>query len=144
MHIANYRPITVSYILCRTYWGILDRRLREHTTFSSRQRGFVSEAGCFTNVHALDELLREAEKKIRIAVIQLDITKAFDTIPHQTIEPALQRLGIPTGMRSAISKSYHLKSHIQYKGTTTDLDLKRGVKQDPLNPTYFMSSWTPS
>jgi hypothetical protein len=43
----------------------------------------VSEAGCFNNVHALAELLRLAKARTGMVLIQLDISKAFDTIPHE-------------------------------------------------------------
>jgi len=47
----NYRPITISSVLSRIYWGIFDQRLRQHVRFTPRQKGFVAEAGCFNNVH---------------------------------------------------------------------------------------------
>jgi hypothetical protein len=53
----NYRPPTIGALICRTYWGILDRKLREVTTFSPRQKGFVHETGCFNNVHILNEVI---------------------------------------------------------------------------------------
>jgi hypothetical protein len=70
----------------------MDHRLREHTSFSARQKGFVSEPGCFSNVQALAEVLRSAKARKGITIIQLDISKAFDSIPRQAVDPALRRL----------------------------------------------------
>lgn len=50
-HASNYRPLRLSSIISRVYWGILDTKLRSVILFSPRQRGFVYEAGCFNNVH---------------------------------------------------------------------------------------------
>jgi hypothetical protein len=45
--VENYRPLTISSLVGRMYWGIVDRKLRNVTTFSPWQKGFVHETGCF-------------------------------------------------------------------------------------------------
>jgi hypothetical protein len=86
----NHRPLTIGSLISRIYWGIIDQRLREKATFSPRQKGFVSEAGCFNNVHILKEIIRFAKSNEGLIGIQLDVSKAFDTIPHEAIGPALR------------------------------------------------------
>ena len=144
-NIENYRPITIGSILSRIYWGIIDNRLRERTTFSPRQKGFVNEAGCFNNVHILNEILRAAKLNSGITVIQLDISKAFDTVPHKAIPPALKRLGVPAEIISSISASYeHITTNICHKGSKAEINLQRGVKQgDPLSPYIFNAIMDP-
>jgi hypothetical protein len=61
-NIENYRPLTIGSILCRTYWGIIDKKLRQVFTFSPRQKSFVHETECFNNVHIFDEIIRAAKK----------------------------------------------------------------------------------
>lgn len=46
----NYRPITISSILSRIYWGIVDQRMREFACLNIRQKGFTNEPGCFNNI----------------------------------------------------------------------------------------------
>ncbi|CAB3374434.1 Hypothetical predicted protein [Cloeon dipterum] len=58
---------------------------------SPRQKGFISEAGCFNNVLLLKEALRAMTHTKKAVVIQLNITKAFDTIPHDLIATALSQ-----------------------------------------------------
>ena len=127
------------------YWGIIDQRLRANTNFSQRQKGFVSEPGCFNNIHALNEILRLAKSRQGLVLIQLDISKAFDTIPHKAIDPALRRLGIPSTLRSSIINSYvSINTNIEYKGSRVEVQLRRGVKQgDPLSPFLFNTIMNP-
>jgi hypothetical protein len=56
--VVNYRPITISSLLSRLFWGIVDQRLRNVIKMNPRQKGFVAEAGCFANVQLLDELVQ--------------------------------------------------------------------------------------
>ena len=137
--VQNYRPITISSLICRIYWGIVDTKLREVFSFSARQKGFVHEAGCFNNVHTLNEILRSAKSRSGLTAIQLDITKAFDTIPHDAIEAALSRLGLPLGVRESILNAYKsLSTTIEHGGSRIEVPIKRGVKQgDPLSPFIF-------
>jgi len=84
--VANYRPITISSLLSRLLWGIVDQRLRKVIKMNPRQKGFVAEAGCFANVQILDELVRTMKRSGGGVGIQLDISKAFDTVLHKAIE----------------------------------------------------------
>jgi hypothetical protein len=70
--IENLRPLTVSPILCRMYWGIIDQRLRGEITFSPRQKGFISELGCFNNIQALNETIRLAKSRQGLVLIYLE------------------------------------------------------------------------
>jgi hypothetical protein len=69
----------------------MDQKLRAHITTSPRQKGFVREAGCFNDVHILNEALKLAKTTKGLVAVQLDISKAFDTVPHAAIEDALSR-----------------------------------------------------
>jgi len=55
--VEYYRPLTIGSLICRMYWVILDKKLREVVSFSPRQKGFVHEIGCFKNVHILIETI---------------------------------------------------------------------------------------
>jgi hypothetical protein len=137
--VRNYRPVTISSILSRVYWGVIDQKLRASVRFSPRQKGFINEAGCFNNVHSFNELLRIAKKKAGITVVQLDIAKAFDTIPHKAIGDALRRKGIPEALISLIEDSYvNVHTTIKQGYQEVPMSIKRGVKQgDPLSPFIF-------
>jgi hypothetical protein len=80
-----------------------------------------------------------AKARTGMVLIQLDISKAFDTIPNEAIEPALHKLGIPTVLRSSIVNSYtQMRTSIEHHGSAISIQLRRGVKQgDPLSPYIF-------
>jgi hypothetical protein len=105
--VANYRPITISSFLSRLFWGIVDQRLRNVIKMNPRQKGFVAEAGCFANVQLLDELVPTMKRSGGGVGIQLDISKAFGTVPHNAIEYALTRKGLPPALVKLVSSSYH-------------------------------------
>jgi hypothetical protein len=52
----NYRPVTIGSLLSPLYWEIVDQKLRAQVSFTPQQKGFVSEAGCFSDVHILKEI----------------------------------------------------------------------------------------
>ncbi|XP_071649989.1 uncharacterized protein [Temnothorax longispinosus] len=62
---ANYRPITISSILSRLYWGIMDQRLRKVVHLNARQKGFVPEIGCYNNINLLNEVLALGKERQR-------------------------------------------------------------------------------
>jgi hypothetical protein len=135
----NYRPVTIGSLIGRLYWGIIDQKLRAQITSSPRQKGFVSEAGCFNDVHILNEALKIAKRKKGMVAVQLDISKAFDTVPHAAIEDALRRKGVPKFLTSSIRDSYEgVMTTIKQGTSEVPITLKRGVKQgDPLSPLIF-------
>ena len=118
----------------------MDKKLREVISFSPRQKGFVHETGCFNNVHILNETVRAAKRKNGLVAIQLDIAKAFDTVPHKAVEATMKRLGLPIEVRESIMNSYKgLTTSIGYAGSKTEVPLLRGVKQgDPSHPSHSM------
>jgi hypothetical protein len=83
--VDSYRPVTICSLLSRTYWGIIDQKLRRRISFISLQKGFIHDASCFNDVHIPNEVMRLAKKSKGLVAVQLDISKAFDTIPHQDI-----------------------------------------------------------
>ncbi|KAH0816911.1 hypothetical protein GEV33_005880 [Tenebrio molitor] len=127
----SYRPITISSILSRLYWGIIDQKLREHVRFHPRQKGFVSEAGCFNNVQILSELLRHSKSQHQSLVA--------------IIGPALRMKGLPEPVVRLVEDSYKdLHTNIKQGTVEVSLKLQRGVKQgDPLSPFIYIAVLEP-
>ncbi|KAL0098730.1 hypothetical protein PUN28_020686 [Cardiocondyla obscurior] len=137
--VTNYRPLTIGSLLSRLFWGILDERLRSVIQMNPRQKGFVSEAGCYANVRILHELTHQMKKSGGGVGIQLDVSKAFDTVPHEAIPIALKRKGVPAPIVDLIRCSYEgAATTISHPEGEIKITLRRGVKQgDPLSPLLF-------
>jgi hypothetical protein len=141
--VRNYRPITISSILSRIYWGVIDQKLRASVRFSPRQKGFIKEAGCYNNVQVFNGLLRMAKRKGGMTALQLDVAKAFATISHRVIGDALRRKGIPETMIGLIEDSYR-DIHTTQGCRQVPMNIRRGVKQgDPLSPFIFSAILEP-
>ncbi|KAG7196444.1 hypothetical protein KM043_000647 [Ampulex compressa] len=138
--VRNWRPITIGSIISRIFSSLIDSRIRAAVSQCKRQKGFTKENGCQSNILLLQRSLIEMKNKDGGVVTVIDIAKAFDTIPHAIIKPALMRKGIPYHLILLIEKMYkgcttRIKAS---KGRTVNINLKRGVKQgDPLSPILF-------
>jgi hypothetical protein len=81
--------------------------------FSPRQKGFVNESGCFNN-----EIISIAKQKNGMVAIQLDVSKAFNTLPHAATGDTLRRKGIPEFLVKLIINSYRNIRTIIKQGET--------------------------
>lgn len=137
-NIKNWRPITIFSMISRVFTSLLDRRLRKVITQTERQKGFTEENGCFSNVHLLNSAISKAKEDGGIVTV-LDVSKAFDTVPHSAIKVALERKGVPSLVADYVANSYKgCQTVIKTYDGELAIELKRGVKQgDPLSPILF-------
>lgn len=138
--INNWRPITVGSLLSRTFSAVLNNKLRQFVLQIYQQKGFSNEDGCRFNVTLLKEIINQMKSKSGGIITMIDITKAFDTIPHSMIGVGLQKKRVPTHITNFIKKMYKgCKSSIKAADNRkVEVKLKRGVKQgDPLSPLLF-------
>ncbi|XP_031789101.1 uncharacterized protein LOC116418059 [Nasonia vitripennis] len=103
--VKNWRPITISSMVSRVYSGLLDQRVRAVIKQCDRQKGFTEENGCFSNIQLLDDAVSNAKKAGGVITI-LDVSKAFDTVPHAVIQGCLEKKGIPETVAAYISSMY--------------------------------------
>lgn len=138
--VTNWRPITISSNVLKTLNRIVLHRLSS-IPLNHCQRGFSNIDGCLGSNLLLHDLIRyHRDRAAPHAFLSIDISKAFDTVPHDAIRRALNRFKIPEAFRDLIMESYRgVHTTVSAGGECTDLiPLLRGVKQgDPLSPTLF-------
>ncbi len=97
----NYRPIVllnsrfqlVSYIIQER----LVRIVEGSNILEPGQGGFRARRGCDINMHKLDFITREAQKKTSNAFVRIDVDfeNAFDSVPHEHLFAVLRAFEIP-------------------------------------------------
>lgn len=72
-------------------------------------------------------------------MVQLDVTAAFDTVPHQAVGPVLRARGLPDAVIRMVEESYvGVSTTTSHDGSHFEVPIRRGVKQgDPLSPFIF-------
>lgn len=137
--VENWRPITISPILGRIFSSIIDGRIRRGVVLNMRQKGFTSENGCKINIELLNSALNHSKRNRGGIFTIVDISKAFDTVPHAALKPCLAKKGVPDPIVELIDEMYkNTKTTIKTKDGGVEILIRRGVKQgDPLSPLLF-------
>ncbi|XP_074031649.1 LOW QUALITY PROTEIN: uncharacterized protein [Leptinotarsa decemlineata] len=132
---SNWRPITVGSALQRLMHLALSNRLKTATSLNANQRGFTDVDGTLANSMILDTYIRERRGARKgYCVVSLDIRKAFDTVSHNSVVRALERLGIDPRTVQYISSLLATSTTTIKSGSdhTRELRVRRGVKTNSI------------
>jgi hypothetical protein len=85
---ANYRPISLTSVLCKVCEHIIHCAVIRHLTasniLSDAQHGFRQRRSCDTQlILTVEDLARGLDNKAQIDVVLLDYEKAFDKVSHR-------------------------------------------------------------
>ena len=84
---SNYRPISLTSVVCRLLERIIHKQLNSHilhnNIISYAQHGFMHKRSTQTQqIHFLNDLTSFYDKKEQLNIIYLDFSKAFDKVSH--------------------------------------------------------------
>ena len=96
---ANYRPVSLTCILCKTMEHIVCSHISKHLDSSNilsfRQHGFRQGFSCETQlVASIDDWAQNLQSRSQTDVALLDFSKAFDCVPHGRLMVKLKHYGI--------------------------------------------------
>uniref|UniRef100_A0A3Q2DQB8 ribonuclease H n=1 Tax=Cyprinodon variegatus TaxID=28743 RepID=A0A3Q2DQB8_CYPVA len=145
--IRNWRPITVGSVITRLLSNILAKRLAMACQLHHMQRGFVEGMGCGNNFKILEGILKISKlRNAPLAVVFVDLARAFDSVPHRLIEEVLSKRIVDETLRTFIRSTYTgAFTQIRSAGKISKrIEMKSGVKQgDPLSPLLFNLAMDP-
>ena len=95
----NYRPISLTSIVCKMMETLIRDRLLEHLQkeklLSPKQHGFISGRSTVTQLlNYLDRCIQNTIDGHVVDAIYLDFAKAFDTVPHRRLLGKMEAYGI--------------------------------------------------
>ena len=119
---ANYRPVSLTCICCKTLEHILVSNINKHLALVSIladcQHGFRSQRSCETQlvqfvndiISNLDGAVNRGHKQTDLII--MDFAKAFDKVPHRRLLHKLEYYGIRGSTHKWINSSW-LSGHTQ-------------------------------
>lgn len=142
----NYRGIAVGGALSKLYANLKARRITKHVeaeglraeSQAGCRNGFGTEDHLFTLRHLITKHTGANMKPL--IILQIDFSKAFDSVDHETLWRVLESYGIHGRMLDALKASYEdVRMRVKVNGRLgPEFTVGRGVKQGcPLSVTLF-------
>ncbi len=109
----NYRGISVANSIAKLYDMVICERLYQWFKPYREQAGAQQKRGCLEHFATLRIITDSAKrKKIKLFVVFIDFSKAYDVMPRHTLFRTLKRLGCGMVMLAAIIAMYHVTESI--------------------------------
>jgi hypothetical protein len=144
---ANYRPISLTSLLCKTLEHILHStiitHLEHHNLLSDIQHGFQKKRSTENQlILTVQDLAAELDKGQQIYAVLLDFSKAFDKVPYRRLLLKLHHSGVRSNTLSWIADFLSGRSQeVVLEGKhSAQCKVTSGVPQDTvLGPLLFLA-----
>ncbi|UYV62957.1 hypothetical protein LAZ67_2002616, partial [Cordylochernes scorpioides] len=144
---TNYRGIALCSNISKLFTTILSNRLNnwieKRVIILENQAGFRKNRSCTDHIILLNSLIQLSlrRKRGKLYVFFVDLTKAFDTVPHDLLWQKLHKMGISNKFVMLIKNFYQeAKITIRWKGQySNNVKINSGVLQgESLSPLLFI------
>ncbi|RLU16756.1 hypothetical protein DMN91_010824 [Ooceraea biroi] len=143
--LESWRPLALGDTMPKLFAAVAADRLTDWVIANDKlcraQKGFLRDEGCYEHNFVLQEILTDARRTRRHAVVAwLDLSNAFGSVPHAAIRSALVRAGVPSGLINIWGSMYDgCTTRVRaVDGFTAPIPVRSGVRQGcPLSPIIF-------
>ena len=143
LDVKNYRPVSILPIISKVFEKVLSEQLSEYfdNIFHNFLCAFRKGHGCQTTLLRLLEDWKSAlDKNYFVAAILMDLSKAFDCLPHDILLCKLTAYGLSSKSVTLLGNYLsNRKQQIRLEGVVSEwADISKGVPQGSiLGPLLF-------
>ena len=143
---GNYRPVSLTSIICKIFEGIvrdeLNKHLIDNNLLSATQFGFTTGRSCITQLlSTMNDWLKCLDAGEPVDAIYLDLQKAFDKVPHARLMTKLECYGVKGNILTWIKEFLSDRTQFVTVGSCSSgtAPVSSGVPQGSvLGPTLFI------